>query len=126
MKMAKMTNKQMRNWAGILAIVGIYFLFFKKPKSATPIQPPLPPSPSPAPIQIVLEARKMFSVNTKTDPLNVREKPSTSSRIITKLPKDDIFEGARVKNMRWVAVYDIKNKANVKGYVSADYVKEGI
>lgn len=116
----------MRNWAGVLAVLGIYFLFFRKPKAVTPIQPPIPPSPSPAPIQIVLEARKMYSVVTKTDPLNVREKPSTSSRVVIKLPKDDIFEGAKVKNMNWIAVYDIKNKANVKGYVSADYVKQGI
>lgn len=119
-----MTKKQMQNLAGILAILGIYFVFFRKPKGVT-TDIPVPPV-VPTPTQIILEKRGIFTVVTKTDPLNIRKSPDRNSSIVGKLPKDDLFEGARVKNMPWVAVYDIKNKANVKGYVSADYVVAGM
>lgn len=57
------------------------------------------------------------TVNTKTDPLNVRKKPSTEAEIIGKLEKGSIVSVYSETN-GW---YEIKYNGN-KGYVSKDYI----
>lgn len=125
--MAMMTKKQVKNLAAVLAVLGLYYIFFRKPKVVAPQQPPQPEKPTPSkPTQIVLDKRGIFTVVTKKDPLNIRKSPDKSSSIIGKIANDDIFEGARVKNMPWVAVYEKSDKSKVRGYVSADYVVSGM
>jgi len=122
-----MTKKNQRLLAFAVLAFGLYMIYKGKKKSVLVSQPQIPTGDSgtkPAPI--ALEKRQMFNVVTKTNPLNMRKNPNKTSAIVGQLPKDSIFEGARVKGMPWIAVYDKANKSIIKGFVSSDFVKAGI
>lgn len=62
-----------------------------------------------------------YTVNTQSSPLNVRQRPDSTSKIIDKLPKGSTIKAKASGTKGWFAVS--KDGVNTLGYASQDYLK---
>lgn len=62
-----------------------------------------------------------YTVNTVSTPLNVRQSPSTSSKVIASIPKGTVVKAKASGTKDWLAVS--KDGKTTFGYVSAQYMK---
>lgn len=62
-----------------------------------------------------------YTVNTQSTPLNVRQQPNTSSKIVASIPKGTVVKAKASGTKDWLAVS--KDGKNTVGYVSAQFLK---
>ena len=100
---------------------------FDKDRENAPV-PTLPSSVSlpglgtfPLPDLSFLTRWNDYTVNTQSSPLNVRQRPDSTSKIIDKLPKGSTIKAKASGTKGWFAVS--KDGVNTLGYASQDYLK---
>ena len=117
MKLPKL-SKPVKTALVVLPFVigGILLLKYFRPKKDTPTPPPAP-SPDPNPVS---QGFEKYVVSTNTSNLNVRSGPSTSTTIVTTLPKGtEIF--AKPSSTSGWHEYSTDGKTGI-GFVSSQYV----
>lgn len=72
--------------------------------------------------KLAIENAEKLAVVTDAENLNVRKKPSTDAKILTKISEDERYEVVKVKN-GWVKINlgEDEDGKNIYGYISSDY-----
>lgn len=65
-----------------------------------------------------------YTVNTVSTPLNVRQSPSTSSKVIASIPKGTVVKAKASGTKDWLAVS--KDGKTTYGYVASQYLKANL
>lgn len=101
----------------LLTGAGLYLILKgAKPKDTTPDQDPVPPKPP-----IPSGGYSKFRVETLSSNLNVRQSPTTSSGIVTSLPKGTVINAKPSGTSGWYEYSE--NGTTATGYVSSLYIK---
>lgn len=103
---------------GIPVLVGGYFIY-KQVSKPTPIKPTPTPEPTPTPNPTTEWSK--FKVITVTDPLNVRQLPSTTSAVIDKLAIGSQVWAKSSSTSGW---HEYSKDGSTRfGYVSSQYIQ---
>lgn len=126
--------------AGIVASIGIgyyaYRRFFKKNQGIFTKNEPVETVDAPASvvssftnpianigssIDAFVSSFKDYTVATESTPLNVRQEPNTTSKIVSSIPKGTVVKAKASGTKDWFAVS--KDGKNTVGFVSAKFLK---